>query len=63
MSKSVHLEEGILSRLKFALAKSYQSGSTPVLQSCHELHVDHASCRVTSLIRNSPPPPRTIIGP
>ena len=27
MSKSVHLEEGILSRLKFALAKSYQSGS------------------------------------
>ena len=28
MSKSVHLEEGILSRSKFALAKSYQSGST-----------------------------------
>ena len=30
MSKSVHLEEGILSRLKFALAKSYQSGSNPL---------------------------------
>ena len=28
MSNMVHLEEGILSRLKFALAKIYHSGST-----------------------------------
>ena len=28
--KSVHLEEGIVSRLKFALAKSYQSGSIEI---------------------------------
>jgi hypothetical protein len=30
MSNMVHLEEGILSRLKFALAKIYHSGSTRV---------------------------------